>query len=82
MRLALACCLLLLPAGCRGPAPEGLRAVNHAYRSAWLAGDSALDITTEGAAVAGSTGTLWGRFTLAFAYEAAGTTRRVRNAGT
>jgi uncharacterized protein (TIGR02246 family) len=117
-------CLLLAACGPRAGVDE-LRAVNDAYRTAWLAGDSAgvlrlfapdavllphhgdapvvglgairrfwwpagfapttitaLEITTEGATVNGDTGTLWGRFTLAFSYEDDGRRRSVRNAGT
>jgi uncharacterized protein (TIGR02246 family) len=102
-----------------------LRAINDAYRTAWLAGDSAgvlrlfapeavllphhgdppvvgldairrfwwpagsppttitaLEITTEGASADGDTGTLWGRFSLAFSYQDMGGRRSVRNAGT
>jgi uncharacterized protein (TIGR02246 family) len=118
LALALAAC------GSRAGVDE-LRAVNDAYRAAWLAGDSAgvlrlfapdavllphhgdppvvgldairrfwwavgsppatiteLEITTEGADRDGDSGTLWGRFTLAFSYEDEGRTRSVRNAGT
>jgi uncharacterized protein (TIGR02246 family) len=125
--------LLLLAIACGRPAEtpgaaaeiERLKAVNDAYRDAWLAGDSAavlrlftadavllphhgdppivgldaigafwwppnmapatitrLDITTDGADVAGNRGVLWGRFTLAFSYQAEGRQRSVRNAGT
>lgn len=102
-----------------------LRAVNEAYRAAWLAGDSAavlrlfapdavllphhgdppvvglpavrafwwppdappttvttLDITTDGAKASGGTGVLWGRFVLAFRFEADGQQHSMRNAGT
>jgi uncharacterized protein (TIGR02246 family) len=104
---------------------RSLRAVNEAYRAAWLAGDSAavlrlfatdavllphhgdpplvglpairafwwppetpptivtsLDITTDGAAVHGDQGVLWGRFALAFSFEMDGQQRSLRNAGT
>ncbi|HEU5039915.1 MAG TPA: nuclear transport factor 2 family protein [Gemmatimonadales bacterium] len=104
---------------------DRLLAVNDAYRSAWLTGDSAavlrlfapdavllphhgdppvvgleairefwwppgvppttvttLDITTEDAAVDGDVGTLWGRFTLAFTFEADGRPQSLRNSGT
>jgi uncharacterized protein (TIGR02246 family) len=43
---------------------------------------TALNITTEGATLSGDHGTLWGRFALAFSYEAEGRLRSVRNAGT
>ena len=133
LRMALRVILPLLAAcGARDAAPSAdgdglqrLRAVNDAYRAAWLAGDSAgvlrlftadavllphhgdppvvgrdairkfwwppgappttittLDLTTDGADISGDAGTLWGRFTLAFSYEEAGTTRSLRNAGT
>jgi uncharacterized protein (TIGR02246 family) len=117
-------CLLLAACGSSGKV-DGLRAVNEAYRTAWLAGDSSgvlrlfardavllphhgdppvvglaairrfwwpagsppttitsLEITTEGANVHGDTGTLWGRFSLAFSYEDEGRQRSIRNAGT
>lgn len=116
--------LALVACGPREGVDE-LRAVNDAYRTAWLAGDSAavlrlfaadavllphhgdapvvgldairrfwwpagsppttitvLEISTEGASVNGGTGTLWGRFTLAFSYEDEGQQRSLRNAGT
>jgi uncharacterized protein (TIGR02246 family) len=41
-----------------------------------------LDITTERAEVEGDTGVLWGRFALAFSFEADGQPRSLRNAGT
>ena len=109
-----------------GPADlSDLRAVNDAYRVAWLAGDSAavlrlfapdavllphhgdppivgqeairafwwppasppttvtsLDITTDGAEASGERGILWGRFKLAFSFEAEGRRRSMSNAGT
>lgn len=113
--------------GGQSPAAElgRLKAVNDAYRAAWLAGDSAavlrlfapgavllphhgdppivgldairrfwwppsttpttittLDITTDGADVDGHLGLLWGRFALAFSFEAEGQLRSARNAGT
>jgi uncharacterized protein (TIGR02246 family) len=129
--LRVALVLLALACGPGAEAPDAahelarLRAVNDAYRAAWLAGDSAgvlrlfsldavllphhgdppvvgldairkfwwppdappttittLDITTDGAEVRGDTGTLWGRFTLAFTFESEGTRRSLRNAGT
>lgn len=41
-----------------------------------------LELTTDGAEVDGSRGILWGRFTLAFSFNADGQVRSVRNAGT
>jgi len=41
-----------------------------------------LDITTDGADVDGHVGTLWGRFALAFSFEAEGRLRSGSNAGT
>jgi uncharacterized protein (TIGR02246 family) len=43
---------------------------------------TSLDVTTDGAQVEGGRGVLWGRFVLAFSYEAEGRQRSVRNAGT
>lgn len=133
MRARICLFVLVVLAACQsrasGQSPEAqlgrLKAVNEAYRAAWLAGDSAgvlrlfapdavllphhgdppvvgldairafwwppdsppttirsLDITTDGAAVNGNQGTLWGRFSLAFSFESAGKLQSLRNAGT
>ena len=43
---------------------------------------TSLDITTDGAEASGDRGVLWGRFTLAFSFEAEGRRQSMRNAGT
>jgi uncharacterized protein (TIGR02246 family) len=66
------------------PPVVGLDAIRRFW---WPAGSSPttiteLEVTTDGAGVDGGTGTLWGRFSLAFSYEDGGRRRSVRNAGT